>query len=78
MKYALVEMDRKFQELEKRTKAPAASAGRTTGRTGVAISRTGATTTSSRAGTGVNTPRGSSRAALGSSGAGATGTQEAR
>lgn len=81
MKYALVEMDRKFHELEKKVKTPAASgtaAGRTTGRTtgGLAAKVGSSALSQSKTGTAVNTPRGSSRAGAG--GVGTSSTMDAR
>ena len=63
LKYALVEMDRKFQELEKKVKpAAGTTAARAGGRTlpGASNTRTGTATTSK--GPTLTTPRAGSRA----------------
>lgn len=70
LKYALLEMDRKFTELEKKTKTPAASAGaRPAGRTGAGSSsvRGGVASKATAAGKESTASRGSSRAATGAS-----------
>lgn len=59
LKYALLEMDRKFQELEKKLKAPSTTAARAgPGRTTTAAAKTG----TAAKGSTVTTPRGNSRA----------------
>lgn len=79
LKYALLEMDRKFTELEKKVKAPAASTGaRTAARTGAGSSSVrGAAVGKTTAAKDTTASRGSSRAAPGREG-GASSLQDAR
>ena len=63
LKYAILEMDRKFQELEKKVKTPAVASRNVAARGGMS-STVGATRpgVSSRNTTAMNTPRGGSKA----------------